>query len=75
MIAGVILSIFSVGSFANQFMQENIVLSQATVRPSESLDAALQINDTARSVSVALHSEPESTNVTLRELFEIQMAE
>lgn len=67
LIAGVILSIFSVGSFANQFMQENIVLSQATVRPSESLDAALQINDTARFVSVALHSEPESTNVTLRE--------
>ena len=67
LIAGVILSIFSVGSFADQFMQENIVLSQATVRPSESLDAALQINDTARSVSVALHSEPESTNVTLRE--------
>ena len=66
-IAGVILSIFSVGSFADQFMQENIVLSKATVRPSESLDRALQINDTARSVSVALHSEPESTNVTLRE--------
>ena len=67
LIAGVILSIFSVGSFADQFMQENIILSQATVRPSESLDTALQINDTARSVSVALHSEPESTNVTLRE--------
>lgn len=67
LIAGVILSIFSVGSFANQFLQENIVLSQANVRPSESVDAVLQVNDTSRSVSVALHPEQESTNVTLRE--------
>jgi hypothetical protein len=67
LMAGVILSIFSVGSFANQFLQENIVLSQAIVRPSESLDAVLQVNGTSSSVSVALHPEQESTNVTRRE--------
>jgi hypothetical protein len=67
LISGVILSIFSVGYFANQFLQENIVLSQAIVRPSEPLDAVLQVNGTSRSVSVALHPEQELTNVNLKE--------
>jgi hypothetical protein len=67
LVTGLVLSIFSVGSFAGQFMRENIVLSQTIVRPSESIDATLQINDTTRPVSVALHSEVESANASLRE--------
>ena len=67
LVTGLVLSIFSVGSFAGQFMRENIVLSQTIVRPSESIDATLQINDTARPVSVALRSEVESANISLRE--------
>jgi hypothetical protein len=39
------------------------------VRPSESVDAIFQVNGASRpAVSVALHSEPESTNVTLIDL-------
>ena len=68
LVTGLVLSIFSVGSFAGQFMRENIVLSKTTVRPSESVDATLQVNDTSRPVSVALHSsEVESANVSFRE--------
>lgn len=48
-------------------MRENIVLSQTIMRPSKSVDATLQINDTTRPVSVALHSEVESANISLRE--------
>ena len=67
LVTGFVLSIFSVGSFAGQFMRENIVLSQTIVRPSEPVNIILQVNDTARPVSVALHSEVESANVSLRE--------
>jgi hypothetical protein len=67
-VTGLVLSIFSVGSFSGQFMRENIVLSKTIVSPSEPVNAVLQVNDTARSVSVALHSSKvESANVSLRE--------
>jgi hypothetical protein len=67
LVTGFVLSIFSVGSFAGQFMRENIVLSKTIVSPFEPVNVILQVNDTARSVSVALHSEVESANVSLRE--------
>ena len=67
LVTGFVLSIFSVGSFAGQFMRENIVLSKTIVSPSESVDATLQVNDTTHPVSVILHSGLESINVTLRE--------
>jgi hypothetical protein len=68
LVTGLVLSIFSVGSFAGQFMRENIVLSKAIVSPSEPVNVILQVNDTARPVSVALHSsEVESANVSFRE--------
>ena len=67
LVTGLVLSIFSVGSFAGQFMRENIVLSKTIVSPSEPVNVILQVNDTARPVSVALHSEGESANVSLRE--------
>jgi hypothetical protein len=35
--------------------------------PSESINATLQVNDISRPISVALHFDPESANVTLRE--------
>ena len=56
LVTGFVLSIFSVGSFAGQFMRENIVLSKTIVSPSEPINVILQVNDTARPVSVALRS-------------------
>jgi hypothetical protein len=68
LVTGLVLSIFSVGSFAGQFMRENIVLSKTIVSPSEPVNVKLQVNDTAHPVSVALHSsEVGSSNNSLRE--------
>ena len=67
LIVGIVISAVWAGSFAGQFLQENTLISQAVVRPSESINATLQVNDTSRPISVALQFEPESANVTLRE--------
>jgi hypothetical protein len=68
LVTGLVLSLFIVGSFAGQFMRENVVLSKTIVGPSEPVNVILQVNDTSRPVSVALHSsEIESANVSLRE--------
>ena len=68
LIVSIVISAVWAGSFAGQFLQENTLISQAVVRPSESINATLQVNDTSRPISVALQFEPESaTNVTLRE--------
>jgi hypothetical protein len=68
LVTGLVLSLFTVGSFAGQFMRENVVLSKTIVSPSEPVNVMLQVNDTSRPVSVALHSsEIESTNILLRE--------
>ena len=66
LVTAVVISALSAGSFAGQFMRDNIIISHATIRPSESVTEVLQVNDTRRQVSLALHSEAESTNATIR---------
>ena len=68
LVAGVVISALWAGSFAGQFLEESTIIGQTLVRPSESINATLQVNDISRPISLALHFEPESaTNVTLRE--------
>ena len=68
LVAGVVISALWAGSFAGQFVEESTIIGQTLVRPSESINATLQVNDISRPISLALHFEPESaTNVTLRE--------
>lgn len=70
LVVGILISAIWAGSFVGQFLQENTIISQAVIRPSESINAILQVTDISRShpISVALHLEPGSaTNVTLRE--------
>jgi hypothetical protein len=67
LVAGIVISAVWAGSFAGQFLQENTIIGQTLVRPSESINATLQVNDISRPISLALHFEPESANVTLRE--------
>jgi hypothetical protein len=67
LVAGVVISALWVGSFAGQFLEESTIISQTLVRPSESINATLQVNDISRPISLGLHFEPESANVTLRE--------
>src|ERR671911_2082860 len=67
-VAGVVVSALWAGSFVGQFLQDNAIIGQTLVRPSESINATLQVNDISRPISVAIHFEPQSaTNVTLRE--------
>lgn len=66
-VAGVVVSALWAGSFVGQFLQDNAIIGQTLIRPSESINATLQVSDISRPVSVALHFEPQSSNVTLRE--------
>lgn len=66
-VAGIVITAAGVGSLAGQFLQENTIISQTLVRPSESINATLQVNDNLRPISVAFRFEPGSANVTLRE--------
>ena len=66
-VAGIVISAVWAGSFVGQFIQENTIIGQAVVEPSETINATLQINDISRPISTALHFEPDSANVTLRE--------
>ena len=66
-VAGILISAAWAGSFVGQFLQENTIIGQAEVEPSESVNATLQVNDISRPISMALHFEPESANVVLRE--------
>jgi hypothetical protein len=64
---GIMICAAWTGSFVVQFLQENTIISQAVVRPSESINATLQVNDVSRPISIALHFEPKSLDVILRE--------
>ncbi len=66
-VAGVVVSALWAGSFVGQFLQDNSIIGQTLVRPSESINATLRVNDISRPISIALHFEPQSSNVTLRE--------
>jgi hypothetical protein len=66
-VAGVVVSALWAGSFVGQFLQDNAIIGQTLIRPSESINATLQVSDISLPISVALHSEPQSSNVTLRE--------
>ncbi|HEU4447627.1 MAG TPA: hypothetical protein VFR94_23335 [Nitrososphaeraceae archaeon] len=66
-VAGIMISAVWAGSFVGQFMQDNTIIGQAVVEPSETINATLQVNDISRPISTALHFEPVSANVTLRE--------
>ena len=66
-VAGIVISALWAGSFVGQFMQENTIIGQAVVEPSESINATLEVNDISRPISTALHFEPRSANFTLRE--------
>ena len=67
MFLGIMICAAWTGSFVVQFLQENTIISQAVVRPSESINATLQVNEVSRPISIALNFEPKSSDVILRE--------
>ena len=66
-VSGIVITAAGASSLAGQFLQENTIISQTLVRPSESINTTLQVNDILRPISVAFRFEPGSANVTLRE--------
>jgi hypothetical protein len=68
LIAGIIISIVWAGSFAGTFLRESTIIGQTLIKPSESTNASLQVNDIIRPVSIALHFKPAGSNVTLNEI-------
>jgi hypothetical protein len=58
LISGIIISALWAGSFAGTFMRENIILSGVSIRPAASVNASIQVMDTSRPVSLAIHVEP-----------------
>jgi hypothetical protein len=61
LIAGIIITIVWAGSFAGTFLRESTIIGQTLVKPSESVNASLQVNNIVRPVSIAVHFKPAAT--------------
>ncbi|HET7392089.1 MAG TPA: RDD family protein, partial [Nitrososphaeraceae archaeon] len=62
LISGIIISALWAGSFAGTFMRENTILSGVSIRPVASVNASIQVMDTSRPVSLAIHVERNNIN-------------
>ena len=57
LISGIVISALWAGSFAGTFIRENTILSGVSIRPAASVNASIQVTDTSRPVSLAIHVE------------------
>ena len=57
LISGIIISALWAGSFAGTFMRENTILSGVSIRPATLVNTTIQVTDTSRPVSLAIHVE------------------
>jgi uncharacterized RDD family membrane protein YckC len=57
LISGIIISALWAGSFGVRFMQENTILSGVLIRPSAFVNTTIQVTDTSKPVSLAIHLE------------------
>jgi hypothetical protein len=64
LVIGLILTASYGMSFVTMSLSENIILADVSINPSESINHTLEITDTERSVSLALHIESESLDET-----------
>ena len=62
LVAGIIITIVWAGSFAGTFLRESTIIGQTLVKPSESVNASLQVNNIVRPLSIAVHFKPGSNN-------------
>lgn len=67
-VSGIAISALGTGSMLGSFLKENTVVAQTLIKPSESVNATLQVNDIARTVSLAIHTNSKALNATLNEL-------
>jgi uncharacterized RDD family membrane protein YckC len=64
LISGIIISALWAGSFAARFMRENTILSGVSIRPSALVNTTIQVTDTSKPVSLAIHVERNNNNNT-----------
>jgi uncharacterized RDD family membrane protein YckC len=62
LISGIIISALWAGSFAGTFMRENTILSGVSIRPAALVNTTIQVTDTSRPVSLAIHVERNNIN-------------
>jgi hypothetical protein len=63
-VSGIVISALWAGSFAGTFLRESTIIGQTLIKPSESVNASLQVNDIARPIAVAVHFKPMMTTTT-----------
>jgi uncharacterized RDD family membrane protein YckC len=57
LISGMIISALWTGPFAARFMSENTILNDVLIRPAALVNTTIQITDTSKLVSLAIHEE------------------
>lgn len=57
LISGIVISASWARSFAGTIIRENTVLSGVSIRPATSVNTSIQVIDTSRPVSLAIHVE------------------
>lgn len=67
-VSGIAISALGTGSMLGFFLKENTVVAQTLIKPFESVNATLQVNDIARTVSLVIHTNSKTLNATLNEL-------
>jgi hypothetical protein len=79
LISGIIISALWAGSFGVRFMQENTILNGVLIRPAAFINTTIQVTDTSKPVSLAIHlqrsnnntsstGQGQISNITLREV-------
>jgi hypothetical protein len=57
LISGIVISALWAESFAGPFIRENTILNGVSIRPSGLVNTTIQVSDTSRPVSLAIHVE------------------
>lgn len=73
--SGIMICAAWTGSFVVQFLQENTIISQVVVRPSESINATLQFKDVSRLYLQHYISSLNHQMLSLEKLLQIQAEE
>jgi hypothetical protein len=55
LISGIVISVLWAGSFASPIIRENTILNGVSIRPSDLVNTTIQVTDTSRPVSLAIH--------------------
>jgi uncharacterized RDD family membrane protein YckC len=64
LISGIIISALWVGSFGARLIQENTILNGVLIRPAAFVNTTIQVTDTSKPVSLAIHVERSNNNTS-----------